>query len=355
MEKEKKILEKEDFLKKFEEKIKESKNIVITSHQGPDDDSIGSVLSTHFYIKDYLKKEEVQIVYFSEKKERWKNFEGYEKIVFTDDIQPYIEKADLLIIVDVSSYKRINKKEIKNPPYTIVIDHHKTKEDNFQLEYIEYKTSTAEIIYDLFYKKIVEEKKILEKKIVETLLLGILGDTGNLRYVDYTQKEILKKVYELIEVGKINIDELESKYQKNSLESLKLSGELLKNLEVYEINDWPKFVVTHITRDYVKEYNIKQNVLTEASAEIKQYLKQIWNVHWGFILTPRTDYSTSISFRSTPKGINVRLLAEKLMIGGGHDLAAGATIKNPSVEESKNIILDYIKKNSGREFLLKQN
>ncbi len=347
-------MEKEVFKEKFEKKVLESKNIIITSHQGPDDDSIGSVLSIYFYIKDYLKQNNVKITYFSEKKERWKEFEGYNEIIFTDDIQSYIEKSDLLIVVDVSSYKRINKKEIKNPPYTIGIDHHKTIEDNFNLHYIEYKTSTAEIIYDIFYKKILEEKRIT-KKIVEALLLGILGDTGNLRYIDYTQKEILKKVSDLIEAAKINIDSLQEKYQKNTYESLKLLSEFFKNLEVHEIKDWPKFATSYITKDYIKEYNIKQKVLTETVAEFKKYLKQIWNVDWGFVLTPRTDYSVSVSFRSTTKGINVRLLSEKLMIGGGHDLASGATIKTPCVKEAKEMIINYIKKTPVEEFLLKQN
>ncbi len=346
-------MEKEEFKKKFDEKVKNSKNIIITSHQGPDDDSIGSVLSLYYYITIVLKQN-AKIVYFSEKKERWKNFEDYDKIIFLNDIQEEIDKADLLIVLDVSSYSRINKKRIQNPPYTIGIDHHKTIEDNFNLHYIEHKTSNSELIYDIFYSK---ENEILKqnKKIIEALLLGILGDTGNLRYIDYTQKEVLNKVSKLIDLGKINVDEFENKYQKNDYESLKLLGEMLKNLKIYSIGDWPKFAVSYITKDYIKEYNIKQKTLTEASAEFKKYLKQIWNVEWGFLLTPRTDYSVSVSFRSTPKGINVRLLSEKLQIGGGHDLASGATIKNPSVEESLEMILNFIKKNSSKEFLLNNN
>ncbi len=54
-------------------------------------------------------------------------------------------------------------------------------------------------------------------------------------------------------------------------------------------------------------------------------LRQIKGHNWGFVITPNSKKQLGISFRSTPGGPNVRLLANKLG-GGGHDLAAAGKI-----------------------------
>jgi phosphoesterase RecJ-like protein len=336
----------DEFVSQFKSKTLDAKSIVIASHIAPDEDSISSVLATHYYLTEVLKidRNKVRILYTWEKVDNWNYFKRFSEIEFVDDIYKHIEGDDLVIFTDGSGWKRFSRiddvRTLQN--YVMCIDHHPTPEDKFNLHLVgtQY-SSTAEIIYKLFF-----ENEKLDKEICEIILMGILGDTGNFRFVKPDQAGVFIVAERLVREGKIIVESLQSKYQSISIPVYKTLQELMKNSRIEKVNNWPEFLVAYVTPEFIKENNLTDAQLSQSSGIFTPYLKGLKGIEWGVVVTPRLeDGSCKLSFRSIPNSVSVRDLAERMKIGGGHDRAAGAAIRRLKPEEAINILKDWMSAN----------
>ncbi len=336
----------DEFITLFKDKVVSAKSIVVSSHTSPDDDSISSVLGIHYYLTEVLKiaKDKINIFYTGEKTDTWIFFERYSEIKFVNDIYNHIAEEDLIIFLDGSGWRRFSRSEeiakIKN--YVICIDHHPTPEDIFDLHLVatQYPAS-VEIIYRLFL-----EKESLDKEICEIILMGILGDTGNFRFIKPDQSSTLGIAERLINDGSITVESLQSKYQSMSIVVYKTLQELMKNSKIEKAEGWPEFIVSYLTLDYINENKLDDNVMGEASGLFAPYLKSIKGIGWGFTVTPKlADGMCRISLRSIPNSVSVRDIMEKTKFGGGHDRAAGGKVKTNDPEEGIKILLRWMSDN----------
>jgi phosphoesterase RecJ-like protein len=334
------------FKSDFDSEVKKSKSIVITAHKSADDDSISSVLAVYYYIINYLKIDSslVNIFYTGDKDDKWESFENYDKIKFVYDVTDEISTTDLIIILDCQGWARFSKsdKEVNFKGRSILIDHHPIPLNQFDLQLVANNySSTAEIVYDLLYR----ENK-LSTPICEILLLGILGDTGNFEFIDYKNAGVLVVAQRLIEEGKINVQTFVSRYQKVSERVYLLLIELMKNSEVREVKNWPKFVISNVDIKICAEHKYSDNEISEASSLFTKYLRAIKGVDWGMIITPRLyDKTHSVSFRSSPGSVVTREIGEKMGIGGGHDRASGGKLVTSDTDEAVKIILNWMEEN----------
>jgi len=338
-----------EFKEQFDEMAKSAQKIAITSHIHPDDDSIGSTLSVYYYLTENLgiAKSRTDILYTGEGPERYERFPGYNKIRFVRDIAEKINEYDLLIITDASGWHRVSvSKGIENyKGKRIAIDHHPTAENQHNLHLLapQY-TSTCEIIYKQFF-----DIKNISKPEAEAILLGILGDTGNFRFISGKRAGVLTIAKEIIEKFNINIDEFKSGYDYVSLESLKVLARLINNIKVVKIGNWPPFLYSVLDLEYAASSGDESHILSEGKAKFIDYLKAIKDVGWGFVVVPRAHNTCTISFRSEPGSVNVRLVAEKMQIGSGHDHASGATISVKDPKDAANMIINWLENNSMEE------
>lgn len=163
-----KVLDSE-FKEKFDKKVKSSSNIILTTHIGPDDDAISSILAIYYYMVSILKinNRKVSMVITGGVKTKWEYFQNFKKIRFVDDLSNFIGESDLIIKLDGSEWKRLSNLEENYKNYSICIDHHEVRRPHSNLQMVVKKaTSTAEVIYELFYA----DRK-LKKEICEILLL----------------------------------------------------------------------------------------------------------------------------------------------------------------------------------------
>ena len=334
------------FVDEFNKKVKEAKSIVISSHTSPDDDSISSLLGVYYHLVGNLglDSNKVNILYTGEKTNKWQYFENFEKINFVDDLANHLGGVDLLIFTDGSGWKRFSRKEeIKKYSGTVVcIDHHFTPEDKFDLHLVAREfTSTSEIVYRLFF-----EKEKLTKRICETILFGILGDTGNFKFLKPKDAGVFAIAQRLVSVGDIDIQILESQYQQMEQSVYKVLIELMKNSKIMEIDNWPRFIVSHVTPSFIKQNNIDDNSIGEGSGMFTTYLTGIKGVYWGMVVTPKeSDKQCRISLRSLPNSVSVRLMMEQTGFGGGHDRAAGGKLKTDDPQKALDQLVDWMKKN----------
>jgi nanoRNase/pAp phosphatase (c-di-AMP/oligoRNAs hydrolase) len=318
-----------EFKEKFYDLIKDKK-VLFVGHKGPDDDCVASLLGCYYKFGQ-------KIAVSGEKKDRWYSFEDFDKLLFVEDIANL--DFDIVVLLDSNEWSRFSSKDKTSKPI-ICIDHHPKQEQTFDLEFIDPRySSVSEIIYDMFYK---EEN--ISKKACEALLMGILGDTGNFSFVNPIKSSALNAAYDLINKGNIEVQTLQSKYNNFDFMTAKYLGEFLANLTKKKIGDWPLFVYSFV--------DLENDYVSEAAAMFKnKYTRGIEGVTWGFTIRKKeSENGYSYSFRSLPGSVNVRLLCEKLELGGGHDRAAGGFYECDTLEDAIAFVLKFLEENSFEDF-----
>jgi oligoribonuclease NrnB/cAMP/cGMP phosphodiesterase (DHH superfamily) len=130
----------------------------------------------------------------------------------------------------------------------------------------------------------------------------------------------------LVKAGNFEIQEFLSRYNSIPKRTFNIIQEMINNTKFYEVKGWPKYSGTIVTREFKDSSEYTDNEISEAShIYMSQYVRTIKDYPWGFAISPKSDGRCGISFRSLPGSVNVRSLSESMMIGGGHDQAAGGT------------------------------
>lgn len=318
-----------EFKNKFFELIN-GKKVLFVGHKGPDDDAVASLLGCHYKFKG-------QFAISGKKTNRWDYFEGYDEILFVDDV--FDLEFDLVVLLDGNELSRFGDKFLENK-LVVCIDHHfkDSSKKSFDLEFIDSRySSCAEIIYDLFYRG-----EIIDKRVCEVLLMGLLGDTGNFNFINFEKVSVFEMAKDIIFQGKIDVQTLKSKYNSLSVETLNSLSEIFGNLKLEKIGDWPLFAYSFLEKD--------DDFADHAAAIFKNnYSRNIDGVSWGVTIRKK-EKGFSYSFRSIPESVNVRLLCEALKIGGGHDRAAGGFYECDTLNEAESLVFDFLKKNSFEKF-----
>ncbi len=329
-----------EFTENFFDIVKDSKNIVITSHIAPDGDSISCVLSMYRVIKDNFIDKDVRIVYSNNLDDHFKYFENFEKIEWTADVAENLNDTDMLIVLDCSNYNRFAKniEKIKNIKNKICIDHHESTPDEFDLGVIIPSIrSCSELVFRLFENNIT-----LDKNLAETFLLGILTDTGSFTFLDYTQSDTFLIAKKLIDAGKINITTLKMQYSQISKREFNLMQEFIKNTSLREIEGWPPFQYTYVDREVIERENYTKNEITAANtAYISGHMNSLKGYTWGFIVKPKPNFC-SVSMRALPGSVNVRDLLERMSLGSGHDRSAGGIFKAENDSKDPKVCIEKI-------------
>lgn len=334
------------FKAQFDDAVRQAPRILITSHANPDDDSIASVLSTYYYLTEVLRLScPVEMAYEgnSQDANRYGSFLNYEKITFVDNLLDKVTPGTLVVIVDVSYFWRCLTSQLQDAQTfeSISIDHHATNEGQANVLYFNAQLSSAsETLFHLFY----ENSASLTKPVAQILLVGILGDTGNFAYVTTEGLEVFDVAKTLIRATGEPIQQLQSRYDTDSLGKIQVYQKYLSHCAIEKMSGYPDYVFSYATADDLSGFS--EVDISSGKSMFTAMMRRIIGANWGFSISPDNLGSYYVSFRSIPECINVRKIAEAMPIGGGHDLAAGATIpadKASSIEEAKEMVLNYMR------------
>ena len=232
--------------------------------------------------------------------------------------------------VDVSTKERLgaNLPLFEKIEDKVWIDHHISEEVYAPVNRVETDAAaTAEIVYEMM----LEGNIPLTKKAAEYLYLALASDTGSFRYQN-TRPFSAKMLGALIEAG-ADVSALSNELFFNSTYSLvKLRGEAIGTIELFANG---KVGTAFITKAMMEKVGATRNDVG-ALADVP---RSIGTVCVSAVIKEEDDGMCKISFRS--KGnYNVEQIAA-LFGGGGHEKAAGATIKG-TVEEVHEIILPHL-------------
>lgn len=305
--------------------IKKSRKILINCHRGPDSDSVGSALAMF----DVLKKmgKSVTVICPSDIPADLNFLEGANEIVRVNFTTFDFSDYDLFLVLDSSSYSMATGlKDSKRPAIrTIVIDHHYTNEKFGDINLIDAKvTSTGELLYLLFK----DWRAPIEKDAAESLLTGIIGDTGTFQYQNVGQ-DTLRIAAELMEKGASKDKIVFNLYRNIEFKEVKMWGKFIEKMMIEDGFVWSAIPLA--TYKDLGEYSYaKEDVANLFSPIVK-------GTEFGIIMVEVSQDVLSVSFRSRT-GFDVSKIAEELG-GGGHKAASGARIEGIPFQEAVNKVL----------------
>jgi len=312
-------------LKKFVQRIKKSKKIVIATHIDPDADGIAAALSSGYLARHYTRRRPVLYCH-SPIARKYRFLLGDWK--FVHDLPEF----DTFIAVDSAGISRIfpDKQHIMNAQlderFVINIDHHKSNDSFGQIRIVEETVSSAcEIIYKLFQSL----KVPIDRKLAEIFYCGIYSETGGFVYPNTTE-ESLKIASELVSCG-VKPGPIAKKLNSKTIAGTMLLSEVLNTIQVRR-----EIGVMVLSQRMLRKHRAKM----DDSEHFVSFLQAIDNVRISVFLREEGE-TTRISLRSDGL-IDVDEVAARFG-GGGHRLAAGVRMRSDIAATRKKILREIYK------------
>ncbi len=318
----------------------EPRKVVITTHQKPDGDAMGSSLGLYQFLIQFGHAVTVisptNWASFLNWMPGTKNVLDYERQ--TDEANQLIDEADWIFCLDFNTLNRTKRMEEKLSnalAQRILIDHHQEPQvDKFEYgESDTTKSSTCEMVYDFILASGHDDK--LNTAVAECLYAGVMTDTGSFRF-PATSANVHRMVANLKDKGLDHGPVHEALYDNFLENRFRFLGNVLLNrMEVfYEYNT---ALIAIPQADLIK-YNIK----TGDTEGLVNYPLGIQGIKLAAIIIDRGEERKS-SFRSKG-GFDVNTFARKYFNGGGHFNAAGGQSKQ-TLEEEVAIFIKAMKEN----------
>src|SRR2546421_6735478 len=306
--------------------IREHDRFVLTTHENPDGDALGSLLAANLALEQ-VGKDTVMVLHgdaplpaeygfmpLGELQRRW-----------PDDVAERV-----LLAVDCANESRIADPEVLGRvPLSINVDHH---HDNTRFGRINLivadASSTGEVLRDLFRELGVE----LTPDIAESLYIALVTDTGRFQYTNTTPKA-LRLAAELVEAG-VDVQRVfRGIYESVEFAKLKLLARALDRAQIYEGG---RLVISYLLRSDFYELGVGEEY---AEGLIDQLRAVDGSEMAATIREPPEPPGAErrISMRSSHDELDVSAIARKRG-GGGHRQAAGF-----STDETIEEIVEFIR------------
>jgi bifunctional oligoribonuclease and PAP phosphatase NrnA len=320
--------------------IQQPKKVVITMHQKPDADAMGSSLGLYHFLMQLGHT--VRVI----SPTNWADWlcwmKGSDKVI---DYELNSAKADLvldeaewLFCLDFNDLTRTRKMGAKLTSLScekILIDHHQEPVcRQFSAGISDpTKSSTCEMVYDFILATGYPD--LINVPIAECLYAGVMADTGSFRFPSATAA-VHRMVADLLDQG-IDHTRIHENLFDNFLENrLRFTGYVLQNrLDVYY--QYNTALISIPWKDLVK-YQIK----TGDTEGLVNYPLSIQGIKLAALIIDR-DEEVKCSFRS--KGdFDVNNFARTYFDGGGHYNAAGGR-SSESLEQTVQRFIVAMKEN----------
>jgi phosphoesterase RecJ-like protein len=285
---------------------------LLTAHEGPDGDALGSLLGMH-KILTQLGKDSVMFMAAKEFPLPIEyRFLPLEEVFH----EPPADMADRTVIfLDCGNIDRMPVEWLTAGGNDVInVDHHHDNTCFGDINLVEVGAScTAEIVYDLALLLGVR----ITPEIASALYVGLITDTGKFMY-ENTNAHTHRVAADLIDAG-VNVDDTYRRlYEHVPLEKLRLVSRALEGIERYCDN---RLVVSYITTaDY--EATGAGEEMTEGLID---HLRSIDGAKVAAVIRDlgnRGRAARKVSLRSSAGDVDVSAIA-RLNGGGGHKRAAG--------------------------------
>ncbi|WP_018615568.1 DHH family phosphoesterase [Segetibacter koreensis] len=327
-------------IKAFYPQLTVPKKVVITTHQKPDGDAMGSSLALYHFLTDLGHS--VTVI----SPTNWAGFlkwmPGANMVVdfdFSKEVATkLLQESELLFCLDFNILHRTKNMEAVLADLSctkVLIDHHEQPQEDYFTYGVSNtaKSSTCEMVFDFIVESGFGEK--INATIAECLYTGVMTDTGSFRFPS-TTANVHRMVARLKDTGFNHTLAHENIYDSFLENRIRFIGYcLLNRMEVlYEYNT----AIMSISKNDLLRFYIK----TGDTEGLVNQLLTIQGIRLGALVIDR-DEERKWSFRS--KGdFDVNTFARTHFEGGGHFNAAGGRSSDSldaTVWKFKKVIKQY--------------
>ena len=321
--------------KKLTELIAGNKKILLSTHINPDADGLGSQVAIYHHLKKINK--DCRIINISNMMDKYEflNKNNIIEQYSPDSHNSWIQECDLAIIFDIGDHSRLG--EISNlikqhNIYCVSIDHHPSDGSYFDYQFLDIKSPATGFMVWKYFKY---EKIDISYDMAESLYAALITDTGSFRY-NSTISECHTMAKELLDLGIKPYNVYAEIYEQRSLSQIKLFGKAIESLKIVD-----EFGCIKISLSMLKECDATLDDIDGFT----DFVRSIKGVEVAFMISEITEDKFRINFRSRGKYIINDIAAH--FNGGGHKLAAGATVENSTFIEIENTILNKLNDKKG--------
>jgi phosphoesterase RecJ-like protein len=288
--------------------IEKENDFLITSHQDPDGDSIGSLIGLYKFLKGIGKR----VIAYNEGRlpDKYEFLDTNGEIRFSNTPPEF--KPRVAIVLECPDISRTGFVEdmIDDSMTVINIDHHPKNMRYGDMNCVDESASAvAEVLFDI----IKSNGHDITPEIAESFYAAIASDTGRFKFTNTSSKCFLT-ASQLVAAG-ANPKEVSDKvFSSFNAGTLRLLGNLLVNLELH---DNGRICILKLTLDDLAKYKVK----VEDTEGIIDYSLIITGVKVGILFKERDSHTVKVGLRSQ-NGIDISVFA-RAHGGGGHANAAG--------------------------------
>lgn len=322
-------------MRNFEKLLLKHDKFIVTTHQSPDGDGLGSEIALNEFLNEQKKKSVIINSDPTPPKYRFLDMDSEIIVPENNNLDMKDINDSALIIVDSNSIKRtgeISDQLLSTVKEIFIIDHHPSPPEDMEKYFImEQATSTGEIVY--YIVRHFQAK--LSYKSSQALYTSILTDTGSFRFPK-TDWKTHRIVSELLKTGVNPSAVYQEIFENSSPGKLVLLKSFLDNLS-YAYDG--KLAFSIITDEMLRQADVEDDE-TEGLVNLPLENRRVR----VSILLKAYEGQARVSLRS--KGtINVSAIASRFK-GGGHFNASGFRL-----ELNSKLDIDSIKEQILAEFI----
>ena len=297
------------------EVIRSNSSFLLTTHEGPDGDAIGSSLALASFLRKIGK--EVSVHYQDPVPELYAFLPG------ADSVLSHIpdKHFDVAVVLDIGERKRAGKEfcEYSKITTTINLDHHLSCEKFADFNLIDSQAAATGI---LVYRIANAFGYRFDRDTALCIYVATITDTGSFRYSN-ANREAFSVAGEMIECGVNAWDVAEQLYENQPQRRLELLAKCLPTLEVFKDGQAASVTVTN-------EMYAACGADAELTDGFVNYPRSIRGVEVAIFFRQLEEKKYKVGFRSKGK-VNVAAFSAVLG-GGGHHNAAGCTVDGTLAE-----------------------
>jgi phosphoesterase RecJ-like protein len=299
------------------DELRRSDKLLLTTHENPDGDALGSLLGMHLVLEQ-LGKDSVMFLAANQFPLPYE----YQRMPLGDvhhELPDDINERTV-VFLDCGNIDRTPVHFLQNSHLHVLnIDHHHDNTRFGTVNYVvPYASCAAEIVYDLAKELGVE----ITPELGEALYIGLVTDTGKFMF-ENTSAEAHQMAAELMEAGVQPQNVHRKLYEELPYARLKLLARALNSVHRY---DDGALTLTHLKRE-----DFADSGAAESDSEgIVDHMRQVEGTIMAGLVREllAKDGARKVSLRATDGRIDVSVIARKLG-GGGHRQAAGFTTELP--------------------------
>lgn len=294
------------------EVLRSHDRFLVTSHESPDGDALGSLLAMHLALSGLGKDSAMVLGGAAPLPGEYGFLRLSDHGLLSEAPADRLDRV--LVAVDCAQETRLTDDRLLEVAVVVNVDHH---HDNTRFGtanlVVPVASSTAELLADVF----VELGVVLTPAIAEALYTGLVTDTGRFQYANTTPKA-LRLAAELLEAGADLQRVFEGVYESMQFAKVKL---LARALERAVLHEHGRVVVSYLLRGDFGEVG----AVEPYSEGIIDVLRAVEGAELAALIRepPRAGSpARKISLRSSTDRVDVSAIARKSR-GGGHRQAAG--------------------------------